>query len=56
MKNRTANFFLNIAKKNIITNDIENEEEIENESQSTNTRVYSDCFASYNVNILKCAI
>ena len=44
MTNGTADCLLNIAKKNVITNDTENDDEIENKSQTIKTRVFSDCF------------
>ena len=52
MTKRTAYNLLNIVKKNVVTTDLENDEDIENENQSTKTRIYSNSFASYKVNKL----
>ena len=45
-KNRTKQNLLSIIRNNVLTNDIE-EDEYNSINETTKTRIYSDCFQSY---------
>jgi hypothetical protein len=51
LNDRTANNLMKIIQKNIATN--QNEDMDMDEEYVTNTRIYSDCFASYQPNTFR---
>ena len=51
LNDRTANNLMKIIKDNIATN--ENEDMDLDEEYAENTRIYSDCFSSYQPNVFR---
>lgn len=51
LSDRTKRNLLPIVKKNVVTND--NEDDNIPENQSTKTQIYSDCFSTYQINDFK---